>query len=80
MNHKISALFAAAAMMASAFDKKIFDTGTRIIPDYPTRQDLPRWDVNGKVIFAKDAKTAEKYAKKRGIWVPGTIVKPIELK
>ena len=61
-------------------DKKIFDTGTRIVPSYQPRRDLPRWDVNGHIIFAKDEKTAEKYAKKRGLWVPGTIVKPIESK
>lgn len=74
-------LLALGMMMAAADnDKKIFDTGTRIIPSYPTRRDLPRWDVNGHIIFAKDAKTAEKYAKKRGLWVPGTMVKPIESK
>ena len=67
-------------MMAAATDKQLFDTGTRIVPSYPTRRDLPRWDVNGHIIFAKDEKTAEKYAKKRGLWVPGTIVKPIESK
>lgn len=74
-------LLATAMMMAAAGnDKKIFDTGTRIVPSYPTRRDFPRLDVNGHVIFAKDAKTAEKYAKKRGLWIPGTIVKPIESK
>ena len=72
-------LLAAAMMMAAAGnDKRIFDTGTRTVPSYPTRRDLPRWDVNGHVIYAKDEKTAEKYAKKRGLWVPGTIVKLIE--
>lgn len=75
-------LLATAMMMAAAGnDKNIFDMGTpRIVPSYPTRRDLPRWDINGHVIFAKDAKTAEKYAKKRGLWIPGTIVKPIESK
>lgn len=74
-------LLASAMMMAAAGnDKKIFDEGTRNVPSYPTKRDLPRLDVNGHVIFAKDAKTAEKYAKKRGLWIPGTIVKPIESK
>ena len=82
MNHKVYPYLLATAMMmeAAANDKPIFDTVTRTVPRYTTRRDLPRWDVNGHVIFAKDAKTAEKYAKKRGLWVPGTIVKPIESK
>ena len=82
MNHKgyMHVLATAMMMAAACYDKKIFDTGTRIVPSHPTKRDLPRWDVNGTVIFAKDAKTAEKYAKKRGLWVPGTIVKPIESK
>ena len=79
---KFALLTAEAMLMASAYNQKLFDTGTRIVPSYPTRRrrDLPCWDVNGHVIFAKDAKTAEKYAKKRGLWIPGTIVKQIESK
>ena len=74
-------LLATAMMMAAAGnDKKIFDTGKRIVPSYPSRRDLPRWGINGHVIFAKDEKTAEKYAKKRGLWIPETIVKQIESK
>lgn len=82
MNHKgYLYLMATAIMLAAAGnDKRIFDTGTRIVPSSPPKRDLPRWDVNGNVIYAKDAKTAEKYAKKRGLWVSGTIVKPIESK
>lgn len=77
-----SGLLATAMMMAAAGnDNRFFDTGIRTVPDYPAKQrDLPRWDVNGHIIFAKDEKTAEKYAKKRGLWIAGTIVKPIELK
>lgn len=68
-------------MMAAASDKQLFDTGLSKVYVKPiSKTDLPRWDVNGNVIFAKDAKTAEKYAKKRGLWVTGTIVKPIESK
>lgn len=74
-------LMTAMLMAVAANDKKIFGNGTRTVPDYLAKQrDLPRWDVNGHIIFAKDEKTAEKYAKKRGLWVPGTIVKPIESK
>ena len=80
MKSKFALLAAGAIFMASAYDKKIFDTGTRIVPSYPTRRDLPRWDIGGHIIFAKDAKTAEKYAKKRGFWAAGAIVKPIESK
>lgn len=84
MNRKEFALMAAGAMLmelASAYDKKLYDTGTSTAQTKKTtKYDLPRWGVNGHVIFAKDAKTAEKYAKKRGLWVPGTIVKPIESK
>lgn len=61
--------------MADARDKHLFDTGPSKIYE---KHDLPCWDVNGAVIYAKDEKTATKYAKKRGLWRPGTIVKPIK--
>ena len=78
---KFQLLATAAMMMAATSDKQLFDTGPSKIYVKPIQKhDLPRWDVNGHIIFAKDAKTAEKYAKKRGLWVPGTIVKPIESK
>lgn len=82
MNKARFQLLAAATMMvAAATDKQLFDMGPSKVYVKPiSKTDLPRWDVNGNVIFAKDAKTAEKYAKKRGLWVPGTIVKPIESK
>lgn len=82
MKHKVyrDLLMTAMIMAAVSNGKNIFDTGTRIVPSYHGGRDLPRWDINGHIIFAKDAKTAEKYAKKRGLWVPGTIVKPIESK
>lgn len=38
----------------------------------------PAWDVNGQVVYAKDEKTALKYAKKRGLWHLGIIVKPVK--
>lgn len=76
---KFQLLATAAMMMAAASDKQLFDTGTSKVYVKPIqRKDLPCWDVNGAVIYAKDEKTATKYAKKRGLWRPGTIVKPIK--
>lgn len=76
---KFQLLTMAAMMMAAASDKQLFDTGTSKVYVKPIqRKDLPCWDVNGAVIYAKDEKTATKYAKKRGLWRPGTIVKPIK--
>lgn len=31
-------------------------------------KDLPQWKVGEHIIFAKDANTAKKYAKRRGLW------------
>lgn len=71
----------AAIMAAAACYKNLFDTGpSTVYAKKITKQDLPRWDVGGQIIFAKDSKTAEKYAKKRGMWRPGMTVKPIESK
>lgn len=69
----------AAMMAAAASDKQLFDMGPSKVYVKPIQKtDLPRWDVNGNVIYAKDKKTAEKYAKKRGLWRSGTIIRPIE--
>ena len=77
---KFQLLATAAMMMAAASDKQLFDTGPSKVYVKPiSKTDLPCWDVNGAVIYAKDEKTAEKYAKKRGLWRPGTIVKPIKI-
>lgn len=76
---KFQLLAAVAMMMAAASDKQLFDTGPSKVYVKPiSKTDLPRWDVNGVVIYAKDEKTATKYAKKRGLWRPGTIVKSIK--
>ena len=72
-------LAAAALMMTAASDKRLFDMGpSRVYVKPISKKDLPAWDVNGQVIYAKDEKTALKYAKKRGLWHPGIIVKPIK--
>ena len=71
----------AAIMAAAAADKNLFGMGTSTVyAKKITKQDLPRWEINGHILFAKDEKTAVKYAKKRGFWKDGTIVKPIEEK
>lgn len=76
---KFQLLATAAMMMAVASNKPLFDTGPSKVYVKPiAKKDLPRWDVNGHVIYAKDEKTALKYAKKRGLWVPGTIVQPLQ--
>lgn len=33
-----------------------------------SNKDLPKWKVGEHTIFAKDANTAKKYAKRRGLW------------
>ena len=81
MKKQYAILAAAGMLMASAY--KYFDVGspnTNAVPISQPKYSLPRWDIGGHIIFAKDEKTAEKYAKKRGLWVPGTIVKSIESK
>lgn len=76
---KFGLLATAAMMMAASSDKQLFDMGPSKVYVKPiSKTDLPRWDVNGAVIYAKDEKTATKYAKKRGLWRSGTIVKPIK--
>lgn len=43
---------------------------------YPKSKSLPRWKVGEHIIYAKDEKTAIKYARKRGIWKDGMAVTP----
>lgn len=77
--YKQMKLLAGLAMLAGSADKQLFDMGPSKVYVKPIpKNNLPRWDVNGKQVFAKDEKTAIKYAKKRGLWRPGTIVKQIE--
>lgn len=79
MNRGFQLLTIAAMMMAEERNKQLFDTGPSKVYVKPiSKTDLPRWDVNGAVIYAKDEKTATKYAKKRGLWRSGTIVKSIK--
>ena len=39
---------------------------------------LPRWDVGGNTIFAKNEKDALKYARKRGLYRDGMEIKLID--
>lgn len=66
---KYLALIAGMAMMPQS--KNLFDTRIRYSNPAPQHTDLPRWKIGEHIIHAKDAKTAEKYAKKRGLWKEG---------
>lgn len=66
----------AGLLMAGANNKELFSVPSLSRNnDIKPRKSLPRWEINGYSIFAKDEKTAIKYAKKRGLWKEGTIVK-----
>lgn len=57
------AMAAAAGMTDSPFQHLPVDN----TPPYPKPYSLPKWDVGGNTIFAKNEKDAIKYAKKRGL-------------
>ena len=68
---------AALAMVAEAMqDKNHYYSGrpADTSKPYPKNADLPKFNVGGTIIHAKDEKTAIKYAKKRGIWKEGMSV------
>lgn len=44
-------------------------------PDLKTPASHPAWQIGESIIYAKDEKTAIKYAKKRGLWKPEVTVK-----
>lgn len=70
---KFQLLASAALLMAAATEKQLFDTGTSKIYIKPMpKKDLPKWEINGHTIFAKDEKTAIKYARKRGLMPTST--------
>ena len=74
--YKQMKLLAGLAMLAASADKQLFDIGPSKVYVKPIpKNNLPCWDINGKQVFAKDEKTAIKYAKKRGYWCTGAIVK-----
>ena len=70
VNKKIMGLLAMGGLfMAAANNKKIFSVPSQSRNnDIKPRKSLPRWEINGHSIFAKDEKTALKYATKRGLW------------
>lgn len=68
MKKKLTGL--ALMMMASAMMNPLFKHQTITTPNSPQRNDynLPKWKVGKHYIYAKNAKDALKYAKKRGLW------------
>lgn len=67
-------------LAATAQNQNLFDTGNkaRYQPQPQTRKDLPRFKVGNHTIYAKDIKTAIKYAKKRGLYKPGLEIIPLD--
>ena len=66
-------LLAMMAMMAGDKSMYALPRTTRI--ESESKKDLPCWNVDGHTIYAKDEKTALKYARKRGLLREGVIVK-----
>lgn len=79
--NRINGLLIAAAMLAlTTQNQDLFDTGhkARYQPQPQTRKDLPKFKVGDRIIYAKDIKTALKYAKKRGLYKPGIEIIPLD--
>lgn len=60
----LSLMFAASAADPNLFSCPHISKGI----EYKKSKDLPLWSFDGKEVHAKDAKTAIKYAKKRGFY------------
>lgn len=77
---KNSFLITAAMMLATVQNRDLFDTGNkaRYQPQPKTRKDLPKFKIGDQTIYAKDIKTAIKYAKKRGLYKPGIEIIPLD--
>lgn len=80
MNQK--AFFILPMMLAAAAQNRdLFDTGhkARYQPQSEyRRKDLPRFKIGDSIIYAKDIKTAIKYAKKRGLYKPDIEIIPLD--
>ena len=72
--------FLAAAVATSNEVSGYFDTGCRKKTEQPYRRpaDLPKWRCGEHIIYAKDEKTAMKYAKKRGLWRKGITIELVK--
>ena len=71
---------AAFAMIAGMYDsQELYGPHRRMdnSKPYPKNADLPKFNVGGTIIHAKDEKTAIKYAKKRGVWKDGMPIVPV---
>lgn len=80
MNMKNRLLITAAMMLATVQNRDLFDTGNkaRYQPQPQTRKDLPKFKIGDQTIYAKDIKTAIKYAKKRGLYKPDMEIIPLD--
>ncbi len=71
--------YMALMMAALAQSGESMYKGPRIRPAEPKpAKGLPRWDVGGNTIFAKNEKDALKYARKRGLYRDGMEIKLID--
>ena len=79
MSLKQQLLMAALYAAATPWDHPLYATRRREKPKpEPAPKSLPRWDVGGHVIYAKNEKDALKYAKKRGLFKDGMQVTRID--
>lgn len=66
-------------MMAAGMGSPFMYSGERRRPAEPKpEKGLPRWNVGGHVIYAKNEKDALKYARKRGLYRDGMEIKLID--
>ena len=71
--------YMAFLMAALAQSGESMYKGPRRCPAEPKpAKGLPRWDVGGNTIFAKNEKDALKYARKRGLYRDGMEIKLID--
>lgn len=76
MKHYAYMAFLMAALVQS---RKSMYMGPRRSPAEPKpAKGLPRWDVGGNTIFAKNERDALKYARKRGLYREGMEIKLID--
>ena len=79
MSLKQQILMAALYAAATPWGDPLYDTRRREnSKPYPAPKSLPRWDVGGHIIYAKNEKDALKYAKKRGLFKEGMRAIPAE--
>ena len=79
MSLKSSILMCASMAMLAMNDPFYKDPYNELKHTVPVKKkDLPKWKVGDNIIYAKDEKTAMKYAKKRGFWREGMTVELVK--